>query len=67
MATNNDQNNEQHKGGMSVQEAGRKGGEARKQQLGPTGYSELGRKGGQARGRAHSSSDADEKDEMMGE
>ena len=35
------------RGGMSVREAGRLGGEARREQLGPQGYSELGHKGGQ--------------------
>jgi hypothetical protein len=35
------------RGGMSVREAGRLGGEARREQLGPRGYSELGHKGGQ--------------------
>jgi hypothetical protein len=36
-----------HGGSMTVREAGRLGGAARKQQLGPDGYAELGHKGGQ--------------------
>ena len=54
--------NDKNKGGMSVQEAGRKGGEARKQQLGPSGYSDLGRKGGQARSRSQSQAEETEMD-----
>lgn len=39
--------------GMSVRDAGRKGGEKRKQQLGPDGFSQLGRKGGKATAATH--------------
>ena len=35
-------------GGMSVREAGRKGGEAVKKKYGPEFYSDIGRKGGEA-------------------
>jgi len=40
-------NEEKNKGGMSVRDAGRKGGEVTAQRHGPQFYQEIGKKGGQ--------------------
>jgi uncharacterized protein len=40
-------NDEKSKGGMSVRDAGRKGGEVTAQRHGPQFYQEIGKKGGQ--------------------
>ncbi len=44
-------NSRTEKGAMSVQEAGKMGGEVRKEELGPEGYSELGKMGGHKGGQ----------------
>ena len=56
MASNDQQGQGRSAGEMSVREAGRRGGQARREQLGPDGYAALGRKGGQATAASHGSS-----------
>ena len=55
MPDDHDRNPTRRDGGMSVRDAGRKGGEARRAQLGQDGYAQLGRKGGQATAASHGS------------
>ena len=52
---NSTRNRQGGNGEMSVREAGRRGGEVRREQLGPEGYSQLGRKGGEATASTHGS------------
>lgn len=47
MARRTPGNKEPSRGGMTVQEAGRKGGETVLQERGPEFFSEIGKKGGQ--------------------
>lgn len=44
---------DEERGQMTVREAGKRGGAARKAQLSPDGYSELGKKGGAATQARH--------------
>lgn len=45
-------NDAQRRGAAFYREIGRRGGEKRRSQLGPSGYAELGRRGGEARKRS---------------
>ncbi|MGN6623719.1 MAG: general stress protein, partial [Candidatus Nitrosocosmicus sp.] len=56
-------NDEKGKGKMTVEEAGRKGGEAVVEKYGPEHMSEIGRKGGE---HSHGGRDDSEKDENNG-
>lgn len=59
MTKDNDNDNDKSKGKMTVEEAGRKGGEAVVEKYGPEHMAEIGRKGGEHSHGGHEENDND--------